>query len=125
MGIIEAASTAGGAITFLVVIALVVLYVGSYWRIFEKAGKPGWGAIIPIYNIYLICKVAGRPGWWVILYFIPFVNFVITLLVSLDLAKAFSKSQGFGIGLWLLSIIFYPILGWGKTTYTGPLTTRT
>ena len=87
--------------------------------IFTKAGRPGWGAIIPFYNIYLICKVSGRPGWWLILFFIPLVNIVVALIVMIDLAKAFGKGTGFGVGMFFLNFIFYPILGFGSATYSG------
>lgn len=107
-------------IVFLVMIALIIFYVAAFWRILEKAGVPGWGAIIPIYNVYLWCKVVGRPGWWVILLFIPVVSVIVMLILSLDLAKAFAKSASFGFWLWLLSIIFVPILGFGSATYIGP-----
>jgi hypothetical protein len=112
---------AGGGVFFLFFAAILIFYVVAYWRVYEKAGEPGWGAIVPFYNIYLLCKIAGRPGWWLILYFIPFVNLVIALVVSLDLAKAFSRSAGFGLGLWLLSFIFVPILGFGPAQYTKPV----
>jgi hypothetical protein len=102
-------------------IVVVVLYIAAYWRVYTKAGEPGWGSLIPIYNLYLLCKIAGRPGWWLFLYFIPLVNIAISLVVSMDLAKAFSKSSGFGVGLWLLSFIFYPILGFGSAQYTKPV----
>jgi hypothetical protein len=106
---------------FLFFIVVVVLYIAAYWRVYTKAGEPGWGSLIPIYNLYLLCKIAGRPGWWLFLYFIPLVNIAISLVVSMDLAKAFSKSSGFGVGLWLLSFIFYPILGFGSAQYTKPV----
>ena len=82
-----------------------------------KAGRPGWGAIIPFYNIYLICTIAGRPGWWVLLFFIPIVNFFVWLVLCIDVAKAFGKSSGFAVGLWLLDFIFMPILGFGSAQY--------
>jgi hypothetical protein len=80
---------------------------------------PGWGAIIPIYNIYLMCKVAGKPGWWALLYLIPCVNLIIALIVSIDVAKNFGKGTGFGLGLALLSFIFFPILGFSDARYLG------
>jgi len=92
----------------------------ALWRVFEKAGQPGWAAIIPIYNVYILCKIAGKPGWWVLLMFIPVVNIVILLLVKLDLARAFGKTPGFGIGLWLLPILFYPLLAFGDAQYRKP-----
>jgi uncharacterized membrane protein YhaH (DUF805 family) len=117
---VAAGSAIAFLIVFLVMIALIIFYAAAVWRILEKAGVPGWGAIIPIYNIYLWCKVVGRPGWWVVLLFIPVVSVIVTLILSLDLAKAFAKSSGFGVGLWLLSMIFVPILGYGPSTYIGP-----
>ena len=103
-------------------LAVVLLWVIGLWKVFEKAGQPGWGAIIPIFNFYLLCKVAGRPGWWVILMFIPIVSLVIGIIVMLDLAKAFGKGVGFAIGLIFLGFIFVPILGFGGAQYQGPPT---
>jgi len=103
---------------FYVAVALVVII--GMWKMFEKAGQPGWAAIIPFYNLYVLLQIAGRPGWWLILVFVPFVNFVILLLLSLDVAKSFGKGSGFGIGLFFLGFIFYPILGFGDARYLGP-----
>lgn len=108
------------AFWFVVLTVIVVLEIIGLWRTFQKAGRPGWGAIVPIYNIYNIVKVAGRSGWWVILYFIPLVNIVVHIIVSLDVAKAFGKSDLFGIfGLWLFGFIGYPMLGYGDAKYQG------
>lgn len=102
-----------------VYIAAILLYVIAMWRIFEKAKKPGWAAIIPFYNVYVQLEIVGRPGWWLILYFIPLVNIVVSLIVAIDMAKAFGKSTAFGvIGLWLFSIVGYLMLGYGKAQYT-------
>jgi Family of unknown function (DUF5684) len=99
-------------------LAVIIFAIAGWWKVFVKAGKPGWGAIIPIYNTYLMIKVAKRPGWWLLLMLIPFVNFVILLIVMLDIAKAFQRSEGFGVGLFFLSFIFAPILGFGPAEYT-------
>jgi hypothetical protein len=107
----------GVGIFYLAVV--VVLGIIPVWRIFSKAGKPGWAAIVPIYNIYMFCKICGRPGWWLLLCLVPIVNFVIAIILCIDLAKAFGKSSGFAIGIILLSIIFIPILGYGKAAYIG------
>jgi hypothetical protein len=91
------------------------------WKVFVKAGKPGWAAIIPIYNAIVLLQIVGRPGWWFLLYLIPIVNIVISIMVMIELAKVFGKGTGFGIGLLLLSFIFIPILGFGDAEYQGPL----
>jgi len=114
-----AANSAGMTIYVIFVLAIAVLEIAAVWMIFSKAGRPGWGAIIPFYNIYLMCKVSGRPGWWLILFFIPLVNIVVALIVMIDLAKAFGKGTGFGVGMFFLNFIFYPILGFGSATYSG------
>src|SRR5215207_5702210 len=98
---------------FSTIIALLIalLVIVAMWKVFTKAGQPGWASIIPIYNIYIWCKIVGRPGWWVILLFIPLVNFIIAIILSIDLAKSFGKGVGFGLGLAFLGFIFWPILG--------------
>ena len=110
----------GGFPAFLFALALMAISVVSFWKVFEKAGQPGWASIIPIYNIYILLKIAGRPGWWLLLYLIPVVNIVVQAIVAIDSAKAFGKSSTFGIvGLWLFSFIGYMILGFGDATYKG------
>jgi hypothetical protein len=99
---------------------IALLVIVAMWKVFTKAGQPGWASIIPIYNLYVWCKIVGRPGWWIILMFIPLVNFIIAIILSIDLAKSFGKGAGFGIGLALLGIIFWPILGFGSAQYQGP-----
>ena len=98
-----------------------VLMIAAWWKVFSKAGQPGWAAIIPIYNWIVWCKIVGRPAWWVLLLLICFPIFFIIL--SIDLAKSFGKGVGFAIGLILVSIIFFPILGFGSATYQGPSAT--
>ncbi len=106
----------GGVFGIVWLIVVLVVIIGM-WKVFIKAGQPGWASIIPIYNCYVLCKIAGRPGWWLLLMLIPFVNFIIWIILSLDLAKKFGKGAGFGIGIALLSFIFVPILGFGDARY--------
>jgi Family of unknown function (DUF5684) len=108
-----------GPVFWICEIAFIVLMVAAMWKMFSKAGQPGWAAIIPIFNTYVLCKVAGRPGWWLILLFIPFVNLIIWIILCIDIAKNFGKGAGFGIGLLLLPFIFFPILGFGSAQYQG------
>lgn len=100
--------------------AFMILMIAGVWKIFTKAGQPGWASIVPIYNWYVWCKIVGRPGWWVILFFIPFVNLIVGIILCIDLAKSFGKGVGFGIGLILLPVIFCPILGFGSAQYQRP-----
>ena len=105
----------------IIYLAVAVLSVAGTWKTYSKAGKPGWAAIIPIYNAYILLKIAGRPGWWLLLYIIPIANIIVSLIVSIDVAKAFGRSEVFGVvALWLFGFVGYPILGFGDDTYTEP-----
>jgi uncharacterized membrane protein len=99
--------------------AVIILLIAAMWKVFSKAGHPGWACIIPIYNLYIMCKIAGRPGWWVLLMLIPFVNFIIAIILLVDISKSFGKGVGFALGLLFLGFIFWPILGFGSAQYQG------
>jgi hypothetical protein len=104
----------------IIPLAIVVVMIVAMWRVFEKAGQPGWGCLIPFYNIYLLLQIAGRPGWWLILFCIPLVNLVVGIIVYIDIAASFGKDVLFGIGLLFLGFIFFPILAFGDAEYIGP-----
>ena len=100
-------------------LVIIIVLVTAMWKVFVKAGRPGWGVLIPVYNIYLLCKVAGKPGWWLILLFIPIVNFIISILLAVGISRNFGKGGGFAVGLFLLPFVFYPILAFGAAQYAG------
>jgi hypothetical protein len=100
-------------------LGVLILVVAGLWKAFAKAGKPGWAAIVPVYNLVVMVEISGRPLWWVVLFFVPFVNLVAAVLISIDIAKAFGKDVGFGLGLAFLGPIFWPILGFGSAEYQG------
>jgi hypothetical protein len=104
----------------LIWLAVFVFYLATYWKLYEKAGQPGWAGIIPIYNIYVMLKFVGKPGWWLIMMFIPGVNLVFAIWMTNMLSKSFGKTEGFTVGLVLLGFIFYPILAFGDAKYLGP-----
>ena len=107
-------------VSMIVGLLIALLLIVATWKVFTKAGQPGWASLIPIYNLYIWCKIVGRPGWWIILLLIPLVNIIVGIILSIDIAKSFGKGAGFGIGLALLGIIFWPILGFGSAQYQGP-----
>lgn len=114
----------GALIVILVYVAILALVIAGLWKLFTKAGQPGWACLIPIYNIYILLKIVGRPWWWLILMFIPIVSLVAGIVVILDLAKSFGKGVGFAIGMILLGFIFIPVLGFGNAQYQGPAAAR-
>lgn len=122
MDLIAQTTDAGGTSGFMLFfwLAFVVLYIVGGWKTFEKAGQPGWAVLIPFYNFYIMLKIVGRPGWWLVLYFVPFVNFVIIIIVLVDLAKSFGKGIGFALGLIIFFPVFLMILGFGDARYVGP-----
>ena len=105
-----------GAILFLSLLTGLIIIIAQ-WKIYTKAGQPGWACLIPIYNIYILLKIIGKPWWWLILMFVPVANLIIAIWSTNLLSKRFGKDESFTIGLFLLPIIFYPILGFGKAEY--------
>ena len=102
---------------FLVLwVVVVLLLIAAMWKVFTKAGEPGWAAIVPIYNYVVLDRIAGRPSWWILLWF--FIFPIPYIVVSFDIAKRFGKGAGFAIGLIVLPIIFYPMLAWGDARYS-------
>lgn len=101
----------------LIWLALVVLMVVSSWKIFTKAGQPGWACIVPFYNVYILLKIAGKPGWWLILFLIPVVNLIMAIITYIALAANFGKGAGFAIGMIFLPFIFFPMLAFGDAEY--------
>lgn len=120
MGTIVAANGAAFGVGIVIYLAIVVFEIAALWKVFVKAGQPGWAAIIPFYNVYILLKIIGRPGWWLILFFIPLVNIIIEIFVVIDTAKSYGKGGGFAVGLFFLGFIFIPILGFGPAPYVGP-----
>ncbi len=118
---INYAPLAGMGVGFMIVwAAVVIIGILTMWKIFSKAGKPGWAAIIPLYNIIVLLQIIGRPAWWILLFFVPFANLVISVIMSLDLAKVFNKSTLFGIMLLWFIPVGYFILAFGSAKYTAP-----
>lgn len=112
-----AAGAGIGAGAMILSLAITLIVIASMWKVFQKAGEPGWAAIVPIYNFIVLLKIAGKPAWWVVLMFIPFVNFVVLIIATIALAKNFGKGAGFGLGLLFLAPVFYPMLAWGDARY--------
>ncbi|HEY7659800.1 MAG TPA: DUF5684 domain-containing protein [Actinomycetota bacterium] len=108
-----------GAVWIVVWIALAVFLIASIWVVYTKAGQPGWAAIVPFYNLWILVKVSGKEQWWFILFLIPIANIVALFVIDIAVSERFGKGAGFGVGLALLPIVFYPILAWGKATYQG------
>ncbi|MFD8498665.1 DUF5684 domain-containing protein [Amycolatopsis sp. NPDC059657] len=108
-----------GVSLFSLAVSVFFIFVG--WKVFAKAGQPGWAVLIPFYNTYIMLKIAGRPGWWLVLYIVPFVNLVIAIIVMLDVAKSFGKDTVFAIfGLILFPFVGMPMLAFGSAQYIGP-----
>ncbi len=110
-----AAGVSAGFLIFM--LAFAVLMIASMWKVFAKAGKPGWAAIVPIYNIVVLLEIIRKPMWWIVMFFIPIVSLIFAILMYVELAKVFGKGGGFAAGLIFLSPIFLPILAFGGAQY--------
>lgn len=108
-----------GAYAIVYLVVLIVMIIGM-WKMFTKADKPGWASLVPFYNMYCLYDIGFGVGWLFLLTFIPCVNFVISVILSFKLAKAYGHGVGFGFGILFLAPIFYMILGFGQSEYIGP-----
>lgn len=109
-----------GAVAGLFGLAVAVLMIAAMWKVFAKAGKPGWAAIVPIYNYIVMLEIIGKPLWWIVLLLIPLVNYVVIIIVMHGLSKSFGNGVGFTLGMIFLPFIFWPMLGFGDAEYIGP-----
>ncbi|MFZ0544368.1 MAG: DUF5684 domain-containing protein [Candidatus Promineifilaceae bacterium] len=113
----------GGAAIFSLVgaccgLIFAILLIASLWKVFVKAGQPGWAAIVPFYNAYVMQEIVGREIWWLAIFF--FLSPIWSIVISLDIAKSFGKDMLYGVGLIVFPYIFYPLLGFGDAKYVGP-----
>ena len=111
--------TANPAVVLVAMLVGLVIQGLLLMGVFKKAGYPAWAAFVPIYNAVILCLIGGKAWWWVILLAIPLVGFILWIILAIAIAERFGKGTGFGIGLAFLSIIFFPILGYGSATYQG------
>jgi hypothetical protein len=102
-------------------LAVLAVLLVSLWKLFTKAGKPGWAALIPFYNMIVLLQIVGRPIWWFVLLLVPLVNIIFSIIVAHDTSKAFGRGVGTTLLLIFLPFIGYPLLAFGSATYVGPI----
>lgn len=124
---------------FLIVLGIIlityILSVIGLWKMFQKAGRPAWLSLIPIYNTYILCIITGVSPWWLVLSivsgfvvaFIPLLSFLASIisiyfgiLLAVSVARSFGKEDVYAIGIYFLPFIFYMIIGLGESKYLGP-----
>jgi hypothetical protein len=100
---------------FILLMAVITILI--FWKVFDKAGEPGWQGIIPVFNLFILMKIAGKPMWWAVLLFVPLVGIVIAIFYNMALAERFGKSQLFGLGLCFIPTVFFGMLAFGDAQY--------
>jgi hypothetical protein len=104
----------------LIALAVALLLVIALWKIFTKAGKPGWATLVPLYNLVVLLQIVGRPWWYIFFIVVPGAQIILWAVVAINMGRVFDKNWAFGLGIFLLPFIFIPILGLGKATYMSP-----
>lgn len=107
------------AVYMIFMLAIMVFMIVCMWKLFKKAGKNGWEAIIPIYNIIVMLEIAELPTWYIVLFLVPFANIYAIFKIYIEIAHKFGKSTGFGVAMVFFGIICLPILAFGSSTYKG------
>src|SRR5207237_1567281 len=93
------------------ILAFAIVMIISMWKVYEKADQPGWAVLIPFYNSYILtCEIARKEIIWFIMLFLPFVGIVSAFIVALEVARRFGRTDAYGLGLFFLLFIFYPLL---------------
>lgn len=121
---VETSGTSAGSLAILLipVVVLAFILIAAQWKIFKKAGRPGWAAIVPVYNTYVLFEITGYPAWISLLQLVPVANIiavVYAVMATFKLGKLFGKSDGFAICMILFPYITYPILGFGNATFNS------
>lgn len=121
---LETSSSSGGMIVYMIImLAVAVFSIVAMWKVFKKAGKNGWEAIIPIYNLVVLFQISGIDPKKLLWFLLPFIGqiivFVYLIMAYIKLAKAFGKSSGFAAGLIFLNVIFMGILAFDDSVYSG------
>jgi hypothetical protein len=107
--------------TTLLLIELVAYLFFSIcnYKLFTKAGRPGWAAFVPIYSTIVALDIAGKPAWWIVLMLIPLVNLIVGIIFLVAFIGAYGKGGGYVLGTLLLPVIFLPMLAFGGSQYQG------
>ncbi|MFC5969948.1 DUF5684 domain-containing protein [Halomarina salina] len=113
----DGAAGAVALVFLLFVLAVLVATIAGRWKAFEKAGHPGWTSLVPIFNLYIMCKIGDNSGWWIAAFLVPLLNIYAVFKINIDVADAFGKGGGFGIGLAFLPFVFWPLLGFGDVSH--------
>jgi hypothetical protein len=106
-----------GVVVFQLLVAIAQL--AGMWKVFTKANRAGWAAIVPIYNLYVMLEIGDNAWWWLLVLLVPLLNIYALYRIHAGVARAFGKGVGFGLGLTFLAPIFFPLLGFGNYRYTG------
>jgi hypothetical protein len=109
-----------GGVEIAIVLAIAVLQVAGMWKVFTKANKPGWAAIIPIYNLYVMLDIGDNEWWWLLVLLVPLVQIYASYKIVAGVARSFGKGIGFALGLMILGFVFFPLLGFGDYQYNPP-----
>ncbi|MCP4520275.1 MAG: signal peptidase I [Cytophagales bacterium] len=104
-------------VQLVIILPLTIFSIMGRWKLYEKAGKPGWAIFIPIYNFIVLLEIIRKPTWWFFMFFIPIANIIYAFKINIELAKAFGKSETYGILMVFFGGIMMPILGFSKDTY--------
>lgn len=116
----SASGLVGGMLIFMIIVWIIamaasVLMIISMWKVFKKLGKPGWAAIVPFYNVYVLCcEIAEKQWWYILLLCVPLANIYAMYVIYDAVAKKFGKDTGYTIGMIFLPIVFFPMLAFSK-----------
>lgn len=117
----DSSAAGAGALFGAAFFGFVLLITAALWRLFAKAGRPGWACLIPIYNVVVLLQIIGRPWWYAGFMVTPPTAAVVTVILVFGTSRSFGKGWPFALGMLLLPFVFLPILAFGGASYVGPM----
>ena len=105
-------------VILILYLAFAIFEIVALWKLYSKAGQPGWAILIPIYDLIVLFKIV-KMEWWhvLILLFVPLAACVYGIILPFKLAKVFGKGTGFGVLTLFFSAVTIPILAFGSAKY--------
>lgn len=118
----DSTSTSSVSVIFgIIALAVCVFLLVCEWKLFKKAGKPGWACIVPFYNLYVLFDIIYGKGVKFLLLLVPILNVIISVAVSIRTSQVYGKGTGLGVLNLFFPFVVLPILAFGDAEYKGPV----
>lgn len=117
-----------GTVLVLFFMIFLVINIVAMWKLFAKAGEPGWKSLIPIYNSWIFLRLGDQPGWWAVAGLIPplgIVTLILSIIAAHRIGLKLSKPDWWVILYIFVQPIWMLVLAFDKSTWNDTKTNPT